>query len=854
MLKKLGKLNSYAAGMIDRNYRDYPKNILGRFLVFVKIRVIYSLLFLPLSVLDLITNSLLSLRYLLGVMLRADDIQQDRLKHLQEHGTLFSKNFYALLSCIFGLISPKLVAFYFTPDADEGSTVKAGGNYHQDPHAIIKKISSVTELQDVIKQAAREGKTVIPRGAGRSQGKQFLEADWVLDLTALKQIEIDTEAKIATVGGGVIWSKLQKKADKKQLALKVMQASNVFSVGGSIGTNIHGWDHQSGMLSNTILAMTIVNAQGEVEELTPENPLFHQVCGGLGLFGIVVEVKLQLTDNILLTETGQEIAPSAYPAYFRRQVLSDPSHKMHLYRLSLDPKHLLQSGVAVSYVETASQPQSSPHFITESPSGTRFNRVMINLARRLGFVRKMYWDMERKRLLANQSEPMTVNEIMQPPINAMFNPAVSESEWLQEYFLPETSLAPFLTALGQLLTANQVVLLNASVRFVKQNERSPLSYAQNGDRYAVVLCFNQSLQDTALIKAQKWLRKAQSLVTRYGGSYYLPYQHISSPEDFAASYPRANEALAIKSELDPTAIFNSGFYQKYLMPARQTNHFKIMMSTPENRAQFRGFLTHVLHRLDADRFFHLLQDIMEYKDTHAEIYAELQRRLIEISPNTIKDLNRILTSLSRIKADLGQQAQLLLPSPLKKINGLVEIGYPGRFIGGLQQRFEVEGEMVAVFEGPSLSDYIQTGFPRPYQRFAKLDYQQPRLTTLPDASADLITCYVGLHHFELRMMEQFLEDIKRVLRPNGHFLLVDHDVTDETSLTMAHMAHSIFNVVTGVKLDEEIHEIRNFLPITEWQTVLSRHGLFMESSAEDAQTIRAGDPSRNRMISLVKSE
>lgn len=101
---------------------------------------------------------------------------------------------------------------------------------------------------------------------------------------------------------------------------------------------------------------------------------------------------------------------------------------------------------------------------------------------------------------------------------------------------------------------------------------------------------------------------------------------------------------------------------------------------------------------------------MQYKDSHADIYAELCLRLSEISPNALKDLKRILNSLSSIKHDLAAQAKSLLPHDLKSINGLVEIGYPGRFVNGFKQHFNISGEVVAVYEGPTLSDYVQTGF------------------------------------------------------------------------------------------------------------------------------------------------
>ncbi len=67
-----------------------------------------------------------------------------------------------------------------------------------------------------------------------------------VDLSKLNTIEVDSNNKTVTLGAGAIWSDVQNILNTHALALKVMQASNVFSVGGSIGTNIHGWDHISG--------------------------------------------------------------------------------------------------------------------------------------------------------------------------------------------------------------------------------------------------------------------------------------------------------------------------------------------------------------------------------------------------------------------------------------------------------------------------------------------------------------------------------------------------------------------------------------------------------------------------------
>jgi FAD/FMN-containing dehydrogenase len=645
ILPKIGRLCSIPAGMMDRAYLEEPSSFVGRLYSFIKIRAIYIFLFIPASFLDMVSSGVIAIGAALGSLFSIDDAQNRLLNQQKKFATRFSENLFALLSIPFGVVSPKVGAFYFTPEQPHSHGVTAGGVYHHANDAVRLEPESIEAIQDLVREASAAGDKIIPVGAGRSQGKQFIPADgqraFVIDLHKLNSIEVNARAKIARVGAGVRWADLQAMINQHKLALKVMQASNVFSVGGSIGTNIHGWDHRTGSLSNTIVSLDIINAQGELQTIYPDNPLFHHVVGGFGLYGIVVSAEISLTDNELLVEQGQAISPADYVRYFHEEVMPDDSQRMHLYRLSLDPDDLLGSGVAVSYVKQDNQkPLVTPNLSVEESKGSRFNRFMVNLARRFDFIRRIYWSQESARLINNNNPPQSTNEIMQPPIKAMFNPSVSEAEWLQEYFLPGDQLDAFLKNLGRLLMNNEVVLLNASVRFVKQHAESPLSYARDGDRFAVVLCFNQSLQKSEIIKCKKWLRESQALAVWHGGTYYLPYQHVSSPEDFAAAYPAAGDAQQYKNQVDPNHIFTSGFHQKYLSPQPDTvNPFKTMRSNP----QFQNFLRAILSADRLSQLNTLLDDVLSYNDTHEEIYRELVSRLSELPSSITETLRRTLT-------------------------------------------------------------------------------------------------------------------------------------------------------------------------------------------------------------------
>lgn len=58
----------------------------------------------------------------------------------------------------------------------------------------------------------------------------------------LNQIVVNLDT--VNVGSGAIWDDIIQDLDKKDLSVLVKQASNPFSVGGSIAMNCHGWDHK----------------------------------------------------------------------------------------------------------------------------------------------------------------------------------------------------------------------------------------------------------------------------------------------------------------------------------------------------------------------------------------------------------------------------------------------------------------------------------------------------------------------------------------------------------------------------------------------------------------------------------
>lgn len=779
--------------------------------------------------------------------------QDERTKHLQKYNknrVAMEKATLGLLATPFAVISPDLVTHHFVPaNIQKYSVTPYGKLYSVNAHVAYPE--SIEDVQAIVREAGKSGKTISIIGSSMSQGKQAISNhDWnvVINTSKLNHIEIDPALRTARVGSGAIWKDLQNAANEHGLAVQVMQASNIFSIGGSISANCHGWDHTMGSLRHTIIDIVIVDAEGDVQIITPSDPIFDYVVGGYGGFGVIVEATLALTDNLLLREQGVEIKPANYVSYFENMVRNDSSIKMHLYRLSLEPKRLFKTGIAVNYVQTNDEPIIAK--LSDEPAkGSRIDRIKIHTLRRLSWLHNYAWKTEKKNALIAKTHSR--NEIMRPPINPIFNNSNLDTEWLQEYFVKGENLEEFLEYLGGVLTKNHVPVFNASVRFVKHDPNSKLSYAKDGDRYAIVLFFNQKLTKNEIAKTESWVCEVIDYLIAHDGTFYLPYQHFATTDQFHACYPNWRDVAAYKLKVDPQGVFDNGLYADYItaQPSKESLFRDVLTRTGGQRDEIRDFINNVFMQLDDKAFFTLIDSILKNPELDDDqIYEQLFEHINKAQFNRISSVSAALTSLHALKEDLGNQTATLVGS--RPIKGYVEIGYPGRMVRPLELRLNMSGPVYVITDAKRSSDYIEAGFPLPYDHFVKLgNYEPISENAIPTASVDLVCMYIGLHHIPEEQIDGFLASIRRILRPGGSFILMDHDAHTPELQKMVDVVHSIFNAGTGVRPEENKFEVRNFQSLEYWTHRVTSSGFVLY--AHDP-LIRDGDSTLNSLIRFDK--
>jgi hypothetical protein len=151
---------------------------------------------------------------------------------------------------------------------------------------------------------------------------------------------------------------------------------------------------------------------------------------------------------------------------------------------------MFRTGVAVNWIRVDEEPHVAP-LVDEPQNGHLLDRIRLDAVRHAKYARTLAWNIEKRAALTPKRA--TRNELMRPPIKFVFNSSKQHAEWLQEYFVKGEDLFAFIQFLANVLNENDVSILNASIRYVKQDPKTKLSYAQNADRFAVVLFFNRGI-------------------------------------------------------------------------------------------------------------------------------------------------------------------------------------------------------------------------------------------------------------------------------------------------------------------------------------------------------------------------
>ena len=431
-----------------------------------------------------------------------------------------------------------------------------------DVDTIAQAVKQVADENSELPEHKRRG--VIARGMGRSYGDPAQNGGGlVIDMTPLNRIHsIDPDTGIVDVDAGVTLDQLMKAALPFGLWVPVLPGTRQVTIGGAIGPDIHGKNHHSaGSFGNHVLSMELLVADGRVLHLEPngENAeLFWATVGGMGLTGIILRARIQMT----FTETAYFIADTDRTDTLDETIAlhSDGSEVNYTYSsawfdaISAPPK-TGRSTISRGSLATLDQLKEFAPKLAKDP--LKFN------APQLMTVPDIFpsWTMNKLSLMAigeayyfmgkpARNQVLNLTQFYQPlDLIGEWNRGYGKAGFLQyQFVVPTDAVEPFKDIIYDIQASGHYTALNVFKLFGEGNQ-APLSYPMKGWNVCVDFPIRPGLNE--------FLDRLDDQVMQFGGRLYLAKESRTSAEKFHKMYPELPGWLKTRREIDPTGVFAS---------------------------------------------------------------------------------------------------------------------------------------------------------------------------------------------------------------------------------------------------------------------------------------------------------
>jgi decaprenylphospho-beta-D-ribofuranose 2-oxidase len=427
----------------------------------------------------------------------------------------------------------------------------------------VIRAEDLDTIRRAVDRARRPGgRGLIARGLGRSYGDPAQNAGGlVLQLTRFRQIHsIDADRGLAVVDAGVSLDQLLRTAVRFGLWLPVMPGTRQVTIGGAIGSDVHGKNHHTaGSFGNHVRSMDLLTADGEVRTLTPDgddHELFWATVGGMGLTGIVLSATIalqrvptayfvvdsdrtvDLDETLALYSDGRDESYAYSMAWFDSMSGGARMGRAAFSRGSIAevdqlPKKLRGDPLKFDAPQLISLPDLFPNGLA--------NKITFGMISKL-------WFYKTPRRGRAQIQNLT----------AFYHPLDMIGEWNRAYgsrgLVQYQCLLPFerddqlRAIISRIAGSGQVSFLNVLKRMGAANS-APLSFPRPGWTITMDFPVGPGLR--------RLCDDLDAMVLEAGGRLYLAKDSRMTPEAFARMYPRLEEWRRVRQRVDPDRVFIS---------------------------------------------------------------------------------------------------------------------------------------------------------------------------------------------------------------------------------------------------------------------------------------------------------
>ncbi len=403
--------------------------------------------------------------------------------------------------------------------------------------ARVHRPASVDELRRLVTRSAR----IRPLGTGHSFSPLVDAPGDLVTVAGLPPVtDLDTTRDTVTVAAGVRYGELARYLHAAGYALANLASLPHISVAGAVATGTHGSGDRTGGLATAVAALRLVTADGDVVTVRRGEDGFAGMVVGLGGFGVVTELTLDVVPAYDVRQYVYENLPfAALDEHFAD--ITGSAYSVSLFTDWAGPrmtqvwrKHRTDDG-------TGEPPRT---WFGATLAGGSWHPIpglpTEHCTEQLGRPGPWYARLPHFRL---EHTPSSGDELQ------------------SEYLLPREHAVAALTALDGIRDRVTPVLQVSEVRTVAADE---LWLSPSYRRDTVAVHFT-------------WIRDAQAVAPAMAAvedalAPFAPRPHWGKlsgidPATVRRSYPRWPDVVALLRRYDPAGKFRNDFLDRYLPPA-----------------------------------------------------------------------------------------------------------------------------------------------------------------------------------------------------------------------------------------------------------------------------------------------